>query len=82
MRMRTTRGFRLRWSLHLLGWAICGGLAGLVSPWLIPVGIVVFEMVILALSLWSGRRLRSQPHPDSFIEEEDEWNGPGGDDSL
>ena len=60
-RLRWSRGFQLHWWLHPVGWVVCGGLVGLVSPWLIPLGIAAFELIILGLGLWSGRKLRSAP---------------------
>jgi hypothetical protein len=67
-------GFQLFWRWRLLGWLLCGGVAALFNPWLIPLGIGVFELVILALNLRAGMRVRARSprNPQWQEDEEDE----------
>ena len=72
IRRQSRLGFQLYWRWRLLGWIVCGGLAALINPWLIPLGIAVFELIVLALSLRAGARIQSHSPPASMIEEDDE----------
>lgn len=68
-------GFQLFWRWRLLGWLVCGGVASLFSPWLIPLGIGVFELVILALNLRAGMRVRARSAMQPQWQDEDDEEG-------
>jgi hypothetical protein len=52
------------WRIRLPGWVLFSLSVGLVNPWLMPLGVILFEAAVIGIGQWSWRRgaWRRQAH--------------------